>query len=79
MARHRPAVLTEVSPALLERISGVSAGAYLARLLDLGYELALVDRDGDGELLPCGRDPATVLEALAASGSVDVLARPAAA
>jgi FkbM family methyltransferase len=76
LERHRPAVISEVSPSLLERISGVSAEAYLTRFLDLGYELSVVDRDGDGELLGCGRDLTQVLEALAASGSVDVLARP---
>jgi len=76
LGRHRPAVVSEVSPSLLQRISGVSAEAYLAGFLDLGYELSLVDRDGDGELFACGRDLTKALEALAASGPVDVLARP---
>jgi FkbM family methyltransferase len=78
LERHRPAVISEVSPLLLETISGVSAGGYLTRFLDLGYTLSVVDRDGDGELLDCGRALTEVLAALAASGSVDVLARPVA-
>ena len=77
LERHRPVIISEVSPSLLETISGVSAEAYLTRFLDLGYELWVVDRDGDGELRGGGRDVGKVLEALAASGSVDVLARPA--
>lgn len=75
LEHHRPAIVTEVSPPLLAQISGVSAEAYLAGLRDLGYELTLVDRDGNGELRAVGRDLAPVLAALR-HGPVDVLARP---
>ena len=56
LARHRPLVVSEFSPLLLEAISGVAGDAYLSHLLDLGYELSVVDPDGAGELIPCGRD-----------------------
>jgi FkbM family methyltransferase len=72
----RPIVVSEVSPLLLERVSGVSVERYLASFLDLGYDLSVVDRDGDGELLDCDRDLGRVLEALGAAGSLDMLARP---
>jgi FkbM family methyltransferase len=74
--QRRPIVVSEVSPLLLEQVSGVSAERYLSSFLDLGYELSVVGRDGDGELLPCGRDPDRVLEALGTAGSLDMLARP---
>jgi FkbM family methyltransferase len=74
--QHRPVVVSEVSPLLLEKISGMSAQSYLACFLDLGYELSVVDRDGNGELFACGRDLARVLGVLRALGSLDVIARP---
>ena len=82
LARHRPVVVSEYSPGLLEQVSGATGDAYLSLLLDLGYELSIVDPDGGGELIRCGRDAGRVVRFLRDAGMVqlDVLActgRPA--
>jgi hypothetical protein len=72
-------VVSEFSPLLLEEVSGVTGDAYLAQLLDLGYELSVVDPDGAGELIPCGRDTRRVVGFLRGAGlaQVDLVARRA--
>src|SRR5262249_27455239 len=68
--QRRPLVVSELSPELLRRVSGASAEHYLTGFLDLGYGLSVIDRDGGGELLDCGRDLGKVLDALGATGSL---------
>lgn len=79
LARHRPLVVSEFSPLLLEQVSGVSGDVYLSQLLDLGYQLSVVDPDGAGELIACGRDPRAVVRVLQRAGTaqLDLMARPA--
>jgi FkbM family methyltransferase len=79
VARHRPLVVSEFSPLLLEAVSGVAGDAYLSHLLERGYELSVVDPDGAGELIPCGRDAGAVVRFLqrAALAQLDLVARPA--
>jgi FkbM family methyltransferase len=62
LGRLRPQILSEFSPDLLQSVSGVSGAAYLARIIALGYEIAVIDSDGEGELSRCGRDVEAVLE-----------------
>lgn len=77
LERHRPVVVSEFSPLLLEQVSRVTGDAYLSQLLDLGYELSVVDPDGAGELIPCGRDSGAVLRRLRDAGTtqLDLVAR----
>ena len=77
LERHRPLVVSEFSPLLLEEISGVTGDAYLAQLLDLGYEPSVVDPNGAGELIPCGRDARQVVGFLRGAGlaQLDLVAR----
>jgi FkbM family methyltransferase len=77
LERHRPLVVSEFSPLLLEEVSGVTGDAYLAQLLDLGYELSVVDPDGAGELISCGRDAQEVVRFLRGAGlaQLDLVAR----
>jgi hypothetical protein len=65
------------SPRLLEEVSGVTGDAYLAQLLDLGYELLVVEPDGAGELIPYGRDARRVVGFLRSGGlaQLDLVAR----
>lgn len=71
LARHRPVLLTEFMPMLLQKVSGISGGCYLDRLRGAGYAIHLAD---DGP-------PATneeIFDTLARSRyrHLDLLARP---
>ncbi len=76
LARHRPVIFSEYSEAALRTVSGVSGEAYLGRLVALGYELAVIAREGP--LGPCGQDVGRVrrIAAEAPGSHIDLLARP---
>jgi FkbM family methyltransferase len=57
--RDRPVVISEMSFEMLERVSGMSAEQYLARFVDLGYEISIINRASNGtELI----NPAELIE-----------------
>jgi FkbM family methyltransferase len=73
----RPAIVSELSPAALPCISGVTAEAYLNfLLLDREYELWIIQRSG--AVQSCGRDVQRVLKEfqLDRTDHIDVLACP---
>jgi FkbM family methyltransferase len=76
MQQHRPILLLEFCPFLIEVTSHLSPAAFLEELVALDYELAIVARDdqpGGGR-----QDPATILEIANRPGQnhVDLLAYP---
>jgi FkbM family methyltransferase len=70
----RPVVFSEFGPVGLQEVSGVAPEDYLHLLLGVGYELAVLHRDGTVER--CGREPGAVLDAHARVGldHVDLVA-----
>jgi FkbM family methyltransferase len=76
LAKHRPLIVSEFCPAMLEGVSGTTASAYLGFLYELGYSVDVLNPDHS--LTPCGQDAAKVLSAHRASGvdHIDLLARP---
>jgi hypothetical protein len=70
----RPDVFSEFAPVGLKEVSGVAPEEYLQLLLGIGYELAVLHRDGTVER--CGREPRTVLDVHARVGldHVDLVA-----
>lgn len=74
--QHRPCIVSEFSPGMLEGISGISGEAYLRWLLDFGYDLFAVE--GDGVLIPAEGDPEVVMGVYRGrlTDHIDLLARP---
>ena len=60
--RHHPVIVSELSPAGLQNVSGRTARAYLETLIDAGYTLSTIE--ASGELLACGTDAARMEEIL---------------
>jgi FkbM family methyltransferase len=76
LARHRAVIFSELSPAGLQNVSGVSAKEYLEALAGAGYELSTIEVSG--ALLACGTDVGRVLDLLERSPSthLDIVAHP---
>ena len=75
LARHRPVVVTEFTPAALPRFSRMSAEEYLDLLRGLGYALRVIPLAG--ELAPPQDNPSILRSFVAARNDhVDLLATP---
>lgn len=76
IARHRAVIFSELSPAGLQNVSGVSAKEYLQALIDAGYGLSAID--ASSTLLACGTDVDHVLRLLDRSPAthLDIVAHP---
>lgn len=76
IARHRPVIISEVSPAALQNVSKVSGEKYLRALIDAGYELSIINL-ADGPLA-CGADVDRVLHVLSRHPAthLDIVAHP---
>jgi FkbM family methyltransferase len=76
IARHRAVIFSELSPAGLQNVSGVSAKEYLQALIDAGYGLSAID--ASSALLACGTDVEHVLRLLDRSPAthLDIVAHP---
>ncbi|MBP0494944.1 FkbM family methyltransferase [Roseomonas indoligenes] len=74
--RHRPVIVSEFSPGMMAGISGVSGEVYLRWLLDLGYDLFVIEPDAS--LTPAQGDPEVVMAIHRARmvDHVDLVARP---
>jgi len=74
LARNHPIIVSEFSPVQLQAVSGVSGEEYLCFLTDLGYRLAVIEREGN--LSEHGADIATVMDAYQNCGTdhIDILA-----
>lgn len=59
LAEHRPTVISEFSPEMLDRVSGIDALAYLQAWVDRGYAIHVCDRDSHA-LVPVP-DPAAFM------------------
>ena len=77
LRRSHPTIVSEFSPAVMPGISGVDGVAYLRFLVDLGYEMAIIENPGI--VRACGGDAAKVMAAYEGSGvdHVDILLTPA--
>src|SRR5262245_37350244 len=76
IARHRPVLISELSGAALQSVSRVAPEEYLRTLVDMGYEVSIIQAAGG--LLACGTDTARVLRALEdhPATHLDLLAAP---
>jgi FkbM family methyltransferase len=74
--RCRPIIVSEVSPAMMPGISGITGADYLLWLVGLGYDLAVIEADGSSS--PKTRDSTVILGIYEARGTdhIDVLATP---
>ena len=69
IATHRPIVVTELSPTMLESVSEVTCEEYLSRFVDLAYDIHVIDpigrttgpAEGVAELMGRWGDPDTIL------------------
>jgi hypothetical protein len=75
LERSRPVVFSEFAPCFLETYSHVSGEDYLRFFVDLGYEITVLDAEGE---VPCGDAIAKTLDLFAKSMSthIDLLLRP---
>jgi FkbM family methyltransferase len=76
LRRWQPFLVSELSPELLETISGIDALDYLNWLMDLDYRIGVIDRDG--KVSPPGTDPALIMAHYRASGvdHIDIACLP---
>ena len=74
--RCRPFIVSEFSPAMMPGISHVSGEDYLNWLISLGYDLSVVEPDGD--LTETGTDTGAVMRIYASrmTDHIDILAQP---
>ncbi len=73
LERCRPVIVSEFSPNMMPGISGVSGPHYLQWLIDLGYDLSVIEADGSAT--PAGRDTGAVMAAYEGRGTdhIDIL------
>lgn len=64
--RCHPTIVSEFSPSTMPGISGVDGRQYLRFLLDFGYTLAVIEREGT--LRECGAESERVMDAFNSSG-----------
>lgn len=76
LARWRPTIISEFSPDMMPGISGISGPDYLAWLIGLGYDLAVIAPDGS--LGPAGIERDSVMAAYRerARDHIDIVASP---
>ena len=74
--RDSPVIVSEFSPGLMPGISGIDGESYLRFLIDLGYDLAIIEDDGG--FMRGAADPAHILSEYRAKGMdhVDIVAIP---
>ena len=74
--RCRPTIASEFGPDMMPSISGVQGPVYLQFLIDCGYRISVLERDG--EVTDCGQDPQRVMAAYLQSGidHIDILMDP---
>jgi FkbM family methyltransferase len=72
--RCHPTIVSEFSPSTMPGISGVDGRQYLRFLLDFGYTIAIIEREG--RLRECGAESEKVMAAFSTSGvdHIDILA-----
>lgn len=71
--RCHPTIVSEFSPGMMPRVSGVDGPTYLQFLLDFGYHISVVETNGS--LTACGHDINKVMNAYVESGidHIDIL------
>jgi hypothetical protein len=76
IARSRPIIFSELSPAGLQNVSRGTAREYLEALITAGYAVSTIEASGD--LLACGTDVDRVLEILDRHHAthLDIVAHP---
>lgn len=74
ISRHHPTIVSELSPDSLVHYSGCTAKEYVEFLIDFGYHISVIEKDGN--LVRCRQDAEKVLavQALRATDHVDILA-----
>jgi hypothetical protein len=74
--RCRPIIASEFSPGLMAWIFGVQGPAYLRFLMDFGYRVSVLERNG--AVSDCGQDIAKVMNAHLEGGidHIDILLAP---
>jgi hypothetical protein len=73
IARHRPTIVSEFSPDMMEGISGVNGRTYLEWLIGQGYAIAVIQPNGSRL---AAADPERVMDAYLSRGTdhIDLVA-----
>jgi len=76
LRKHRPAIISEFSPAALRNVSGVPAEAYLQKLISERYGISVLEFDG--RVIECGVEIQKVMNVFDQHGTshIDILATP---
>jgi hypothetical protein len=74
--RHRPVMLVEFCPDLLQSISQVTPEAFLDQLAGYGYGLVVLDRSADAKLTPQSQEELMALYAQSGSTHLDLVCYP---
>lgn len=76
LRRCMPVIVSEFAPSAMPGVSGVTGPEYLRLVLDLGYRVAVIEKNGDAT--DCGGNIEKVMNAFATSGvdHIDIVFHP---
>jgi len=74
--RHRPVMLVEFCPDLLQSLSQITPEAFLDQLAGYGYDLLVLDRSSDAKLAPQSKEEMMALYARSGASHLDLVCYP---